>query len=235
MSEQVIEAIASTIRILDEGSVSAEAEVPAELVSEVRSSVKIQPEIRGNKLFWYGADALYTIEDIWQEIQKKQSISVTFAQEYGRAWSKLRQEYSTLQVQKLIPEAVTPAKAHPLDSGFDLTIVRVVNPNFGPGVILYGTGLVVRPPDGCYVDLVTRSSTSKLGWGLANSVGIIDAQYRGELCLPLFKLSPDAKDLELPARIAQLIVRPLILTDIKEMASVNETQRGVGGFGSSGK
>jgi dUTP pyrophosphatase len=232
MSEAIIDAVASTIEITSESPITVEAEIPDALLPHLQGAFQIQPKISNNRLAWYGGDALYTIEALWSQVQKKQS--TTFAQIYGRARAELQRQYSTLQVQKLIPEAIIPTKAHPLDSGFDLTVVRIVNPAFGPDVVLYGTGLAIRPPDGYYIDVVARSSTCRLGWGIANSVGIIDAQYRGELCIPLFKLSPNAKEIELPARIAQMIVRPLLLADIEEVASLNETQRGAGGFGSSG-
>ena len=66
-------------------------------------------------------------------------------------------------------------------------------------------------------------------------MGIIDAQYRGELCVPMFKLSPEAKDLELPARVAQIVVRRLEMVDMEVVDDVGATDRGAGGFGSSGK
>ena len=236
MSDEVVQAIAKTITVHTDNNVYAEAIIPESLVASVpQSSLKSKPVISGTKLTWYGADAIYTVEALWPLIQSEQSISLTFAQTYARAWTKLQQTYSTMQVQKMLPEAVIPARAHPLDSGFDITVIRVVNPNYGPGVVLFGTGLIIRPPDGYYIDMVARSSTSKLGWGIANAVGIIDAQYRGELCVPMFKLSPEAGDLELPARVAQIIVRRLEMTDIEEVENAGDTHRGANGFGSSGR
>lgn len=239
-SDQVIEAIAQSITLAYETDIVASALISAQLVPEIsKSSLKNKPKVieedQNARLYWYGGDALYTIEALWPIIQKKKNISYSFVQTYAKAWASLQKKYSTLQIQKMIPEAVMPDKAHPLDSGFDITVVRIVNPNFGPGVVLYGSGLIIRPPDGYYVDMVARSSTCKLGWGIANHIGIIDAQYRGELCVPMFKLSPDAKPIELPARVAQIVVRRLELCDIEEVESMGETQRGAGGFGSSGK
>jgi dUTP pyrophosphatase len=235
MVDSVIGSIASSIRISSLNPVVASAMIPTDLIDQVANCpLKVKPGILGNCLTWSGADALFVMEDLWGDIQKSQGVSVTFAQNYGSAWASLQRTYSPLFVQKLIPEAVIPSKAHPLDSGFDITIVRIINPNFGPGVMLYGTGLVIRPPDGHYLDLVARSSLCKLGWGLANSVGIIDAQYRGELCVPLYKLSERAVELQLPLRIAQLIVRGLVMTDIEEVLDIGTTNRGTSGFGSSG-
>ena len=234
--EELLDTISKTIEIEDENPIVASAQIPDNLKPLLTAdNIKILPAIEGDKIKWYRGDALYIIEILWPRIQEKQSISLTFAQKYGIAWNKLQSSYSKLQIQKIHPDAVTPSKAHPLDTGYDITAIRVVKENFGPGVTLFGTGLIIRPPDGYYVDLVARSSTCKMGWGIANHVGIIDAQYRGELCIPMFKLTPDAKDLELPARIAQIIVRRLELTDIEEVANVGETHRSSGGFGSSGK
>lgn len=235
IAKDLIDTIASTIKIESIDPVFACATIPEYLKPLVTTeNIKILPEIDGNKLTWYYSDALYIIETIWPQIQEKQSISLTFAQMYGQAWAALQKSYSTLRVQKLHMDAVIPSKGHPLDTGFDVTAIRVAKENFGPGVTLFGTGLIIRPPDGYYIDMVARSSTCKLGWGIANHVGIIDAQYRGELCIPMFKLTPDAKDLELPARIAQIIVRRLELADVEEVENVGETNRGAGGFGSTG-
>ncbi|KAK8891970.1 hypothetical protein M9Y10_029192 [Tritrichomonas musculus] len=235
IAEDLINAIASTIKIESTDPVRACATIPEFLLPLVKpENIKILPVIEENKLVWYNSDALYIIETIWPQIQEKQSISLTFAQSYGKAWSALQNSYSTLRVQKIRMDAVIPSKGHPLDTGFDVTAIRVAKENFGPGVTLFGTGLIIRPPDGYYIDMVARSSTCKLGWGIANHVGIIDAQYRGELCIPMFKLTPDAKDLELPARIAQIIVRRLELADVEEVENVGETNRGAGGFGSTG-
>ena len=234
-AQYLINEIASTIKIESVDPVFACATIPEFLLPLVTGeNIKILPTINGNKLTWYDSDALYIIETIWPQIQEKQSISLTFAQMYGKAWAALQRSYSTLRVQKINMDAVIPCKGHPLDTGFDVTAIRIAKENFGPGVTLFGTGLIIRPPDGYYIDMVARSSTCKLGWGIANHVGIIDAQYRGELCIPMFKLSPDAKDLELPARIAQIIVRRLELADVEEVENVGETNRGAGGFGSTG-
>lgn len=234
-SEELINAIASTIQIESNTSVVATATIPESLLSFVTSdNLKIMPNIEGTTLSWFNGDALYIVETIWPKIQEKQSISLSFAQAYGKAWTALQNSYSTLRVQKILPEAVLPSKGHPLDTGYDITAIRVAKENFGPGVTLFGTGLIIRPPDGYYIDMVARSSTCKMGWGIANHVGIIDAQYRGELCIPMFKLTPDAQDLKLPARIAQIIVRRLELADVEEVENVGATHRGSGGFGSTG-
>lgn len=74
----------------------------------------------------------------------------------------------------------------------------------------------------------------KLGYMLANGIGIIDNHYRGPLLVGLLKFDPTAADLELPLRVAQLIPRQIISLDIQIVEDLDETQRGKGGFGSTG-
>lgn len=239
--EELLKQLAGTVILVTKGvSVVARAIMDSryeDMLSELSAHPSELNMVGDGKMEvkWLQGDAIYLVEYLWDRIQIEQGITKTFAQEYGQALNTLRKRYSTLKVQKMFPEAIIPKKAHPLDSGFDVSVIRVINPNFGPGVVLFGTGLIVRPPDGYYIDLVLRSSVCKLGWGFANSVGIIDSQYRGELCISLFKLNENAKDLELPARIGQMILRPLICTDIEVMDDVGKTMRGVNGWGSSGK
>jgi deoxyuridine 5'-triphosphate nucleotidohydrolase len=138
-----------------------------------------------------------------------------------------------IQVQRLVEEAVLPSKERVSDSGYDLTLLAA-RKVFG-NVTLFGTGLIVEPPEGWYLDVVPRSSIIKRGYILANSVGIIDRSYRGELMVPLIKLDTDAPDLELPARVAQIIPRPIVHFAVREHGSLTATARGTGGFGSTGR
>ena len=137
-----------------------------------------------------------------------------------------------MRVQRLRPDAQLPQKQRVSDSGYDLTILSEKK-RFGT-TVLYGTGLIVEPPQGWYFDIVPRSSIIKKGYLLANNVGVIDRAYRGELMIPLVKVDPNAPDIELPSRIAQLIPRPIVHMRLSEVASLTDTARGAGGFGSSG-
>jgi deoxyuridine 5'-triphosphate nucleotidohydrolase len=132
---------------------------------------------------------------------------------------------------KTRPDAVTPTRAHFSDTGFDLTILEAVK-SYGQ-VTLYTTGIKVQPPHGYYFDLVPRSSISKTGYTLANNIGIIDQNYRGEIMIALNKCDPNAKDIVIPCKIAQLIPR-IWYNMIMEESSVDSTSRNEGGFGSSG-
>jgi dUTP pyrophosphatase len=101
-------------------------------------------------------------------------------------------------------------------------------------MVLYDTGIAVQPPIGYYFELVGRSSISKTGYIVANSVGIIDASYTGSIKVALVKVWKEAQDIELPARLVQLIPRQFIHLEPKEVSEFDGTKRADGGFGSSG-
>lgn len=129
-------------------------------------------------------------------------------------------------------DAAAPFKARVSDSGYDLTLIREVK-RLG-NVVLYGSGIQVTPPAGWYFDVVPRSSIIKTGYIVANSVGVIDRSYRGEVMVPLIKIDPAAPELPLPARVAQMIPRPIVHLQVQAIDSAGTTQRGSGGFGSTG-
>lgn len=147
----------------------------------------------------------------------------------------------TLKVKKLRPDAVVPSKAHPSDAGFDLTLIRLVKHHydfsFNVTASFYGTGIAVEIPEGYVGVIVPRSSISKTTFSLANSVGIIDSSYRGELIVALRdnKSLTDAANAELPYKGFQLILIKLDEFNVEETEELSETARGEGGFGSTGK
>jgi deoxyuridine 5'-triphosphate nucleotidohydrolase len=130
------------------------------------------------------------------------------------------------------PDAVPPFKERASDSGYDLTLIRQV---WKRGhVEMFGSGIKVEPAYGWYFDVVPRSSIIKLGSILANSVGVIDRAYRGEILVPLMKVDPGAPDLPLPCRVVQMVPRPILHPQLVEVETVDETSREGRGFGSSG-
>ena len=139
-----------------------------------------------------------------------------------------------LSVKKSDARAVIPEKAHPSDVGYDLTIIDIVKRDH-PNIIMYDTGIAVNPGDGFYTEIVPRSSFYKTGHLLANSVGIIDPDYRGTLKIVVVKILNDMPDLPLPYKGFQLIVRSLNNSTLKVVEDLNETVRGDGGFGSTSK
>ncbi len=138
----------------------------------------------------------------------------------------------SFRYRKLEPGAVAPFKSRVSDSGYDLTLLAV-RKRIGL-VTLYGTGLMLEPPYGWYFDVVPRSSIIKSGYIVANNVGVIDRGYRGEVMVPLLKLDPGAPELALPARVVQIIPRPVVHFAPEEVADLSKSQRGGGGFGSTG-
>ena len=139
----------------------------------------------------------------------------------------------TFKFVKTRTDAVAPKKNTSEDTGYDVTILEPVKAY--KDVTLYTTGLIVQPSDGYYFDLVARSSISKTGYMLANGVGIIDQNYRGEVLVALRKVDQLASDIQLPIKIAQLIPRKVYDCEPEEItqSKLIKTKRGEGGFGSS--
>jgi dUTP pyrophosphatase len=129
--------------------------------------------------------------------------------------------------------AILPSRAHETDVGYDLTAIRK-HKVLENGVILYDTGVGVTPPPGYYIEIVPRSSISKTGYMLANSVGTIDPDYTGNLYLALIKVVPDAPELRLPFTKCQFVLHRAYYGNVKEVSSLCPTDRGAGGFGSTG-
>jgi dUTP pyrophosphatase len=136
------------------------------------------------------------------------------------------------QFRKTRPDAVAPCKQHQDDVGYDLTLLELVKEE--NGVQFFDTGIAVRPPLGYYFEVVGRSSISKSGYTLANNIGVIDPNYRGSIRVALFKHNPDMPQLPTPNRLVQLIPRAFHHFEPKEVDNLNETDRGDGGFGSTG-
>lgn len=142
---------------------------------------------------------------------------------------------NTCEIKVVLTDAaaVMPSKDRASDTGFDLTVIKIAK-TMGD-VVLYDTCVQIQPSYGWYVEIVPRSSISKTGYMLANSVGIIDGSYRGNLMVALRKVNKEAPDLELPCRIAQMIPRQFVHPTLTLVDSVDVTERGSGGFGSSNK
>ena len=143
---------------------------------------------------------------------------------------------STLRLQLHYPDMPVPQRAHPKDVGLDLTAMAVEPHN--ERLIFIDTGISVEPPAGYYVEVVARSSLSKTDFILANSVGIIDPDYRGRIRLALRYLGEesgaDAAAELIGRRVAQLILRRREEATVDVVSKLEATVRGAGGFGSSG-
>ena len=143
--------------------------------------------------------------------------------------------YPKCKVFKTLDEAVIPTKANESDAGYDLTIIKEEK-QFNKKTKLYDTGIKVEIDYGYYIEIVPRSSLSKSGYMLANSIGIIDNSYRGNLYIALTKIDDESPDLTLPFKCCQMIIRKQFNVDLFEVNDkFVETKRNKGGFGSSNK
>ncbi len=97
------------------------------------------------------------------------------------------------------------------------------------------TGLAMSIPEGYEVQIRARSSLStKFGITMINGIGTIDADYRGEVGVPLVNLSQEAFTVEPGMRIAQMVLARYAVADWNQVAELDETERGTGGYGSTG-
>ena len=143
-----------------------------------------------------------------------------------------------VKIQKLRPGAVTPKRGSADAAGYDLYAC----PADGQSVTIaphatamIGTGLALAIPAGYFGGVFARSGlASKQGLRPANCVGVIDADYRGELRVFLQNNGTETQTVENGERIAQLVITPCLDIEIEETDELSETLRGAAGFGSTG-
>lgn len=140
-----------------------------------------------------------------------------------------------VRFKKLSPLAVLPAYAHESDAGLDLVSIGY-EPIQKGGVLTYHTGLAVEIPDGHVGLLFPRSSVCKKDLCLANCVGVIDSGYRGEILVKFRATDPfHCEGYAVGEKVAQLIVMPYPKVEVEECNELTDTERGDGGFGSTGR
>ena len=174
--------------------------------------------------------------------------------------NKMSEKVLSTKIKLTDKKAVMPSKAHDTDSGWDLTVIGIHK--IEGDTVFFKTGIQVKPPEGHYFEIYPRSSISSTPFTLANSVGIIDESYRGDIIIPIRVLHPnvglsserdsypggiikalDSRPTSLSEaanvligkkpKIAQMILRKRIDTTLECVESLEETERGDGGFGSS--
>jgi dUTP pyrophosphatase len=142
----------------------------------------------------------------------------------------------TLRFARLNEDAREPTRAHDGDAGYDLYSVEAAT--LGPGErASLGTGIAVAIPDGWAGLVLPRSGlAARHGITLPNAPGLIDSGYRGEVRVLLLNTDPRERFEVAPGdRIAQLLVVRHEAPELTEVESLDETVRGAGGFGSSGR
>ncbi len=140
-----------------------------------------------------------------------------------------------IKIKRLSENAAIPVYGSALAAGADLTTVEAAKIAPGETVLLH-TGLSVEIPEG-YAGLIYARSglASKRGLAPANKVGVIDADYRGEIMVALHNHSNAEASVEAGERIAQLVVTPFLRVQFEESEVLSDTERGTGGFGSTGR
>jgi dUTP pyrophosphatase len=143
-----------------------------------------------------------------------------------------------LKIKKLRPEAKIPTRATEGSAGLDLyaCIDEPVTLNKGDKAVI-PTGIAIGLDDPHYAAFIhSRSGLAiKHGLALLNSVGVIDSDYRGEVCVGIVKLTDEPYTIQPFERIAQMVIKPVELPQVIEVEELDETDRGAGGFGSTGK
>jgi len=135
-----------------------------------------------------------------------------------------------VRIKRLHPDAVIPKYAKAGDAGMDLTAVEMEREW---NIVTYKTGLAIEIPEGHVGLLFPRSSVYKTSMVLSNCVGVIDSGYRGEIMLK-FRSTESNKAYEVGDRVGQLIIMPYPQVEFEEVENLSSTDRGSGGYGSTG-
>ncbi len=142
-----------------------------------------------------------------------------------------------IKIKKLNDKAIIPTYGTDFSAGADIYALCEKTLTFVPNeTILVKTGVAFEIPDGYAGFVFARSSLGmKRGLAPANKVGVIDSDYRGELMVPLHNHSNATQTIENGERIAQIIFMPYLKADFfEEEGDLTQTNRGIGGFGSTG-
>ena len=142
-----------------------------------------------------------------------------------------------LKIKKLRPNAKVPKRATNGSAGMDLYACIEESITLAPGQLaIVPTGIAIELPDSsCAAFLYARSGLGvKHGICLSNGVGVIDSDYRGEICAGLCNVSDKPYVIEPDERVCQMVIAPVLPPEIIEVGDLNDTERGEGGFGSTG-
>ena len=140
-----------------------------------------------------------------------------------------------IKIKRLDPEIPLPANAHPGDAGIDLTSADDVTLKPGERALV-PTGIAIAIPDGHAAYVLPRSGLAiRKGLGIVNAPGLIDSGYRGQVQVVAVNFDlHDPIDIKRGDRIAQMVILPAPKLIIEEVGELPESDRGTGGFGSTG-
>jgi dUTP pyrophosphatase len=146
-------------------------------------------------------------------------------------------EMEKINVKLLRPGAQMPTYGSVEAAGADLYACLDATVTIQPGqTVLIPTGFALEVPKGCAGLVYARSSMAvKRGLAPANKVGVIDSDYRGEIKVVLLNHGKETQIVEHGERVAQFIITPVLTPAYEEVEELTDTQRGTGGFGSTGK
>ncbi|MEE3332894.1 MAG: dUTP diphosphatase [Ruminococcus sp.] len=143
-----------------------------------------------------------------------------------------------LKIKRLNPKAKLPTRGTPGSAGMDLYACIEDSVTIAPGELrIIPTGIAIALPDKDHAAfLYARSGLGvKHGICLSNGVGVIDSDYRGEVCAGLCNVSDKPYTVEPFERIAQMVIAPVVIPEIIETDELDDTERGGSGFGSTGR
>ncbi|CEG41125.1 deoxyuridine 5-triphosphate nucleotidohydrolase [Plasmopara halstedii] len=137
-----------------------------------------------------------------------------------------------LRVKRTTSEAILPTRGSSLAAGLDLSAAYdAIIPSHGKGIIK--TDLVIAVPEGCYARVAPRSGLALKNF-IDTGAGVIDADYRGNVGVILFNHSNEDFIVKRGDRVAQLILEKIEYPEVQEVTEIEDTERGAGGFGSTG-
>jgi len=146
-------------------------------------------------------------------------------------------DYPVIRFRRTTPDAIVPRYAHDGDAGMDLCATRDVTLRPGESAMV-GSGIAIQLPRGFAGFVHARSGLGSKGLVIKHSTGVIDSGYRDEIKLVLFNNNPITSDrvfhVKKGDRVAQLVIQHVACATMVEAKSLEETERGTGGFGSSG-
>ena len=143
-----------------------------------------------------------------------------------------------IKIKKLRENAKIPKRATAGSAGMDLYACIDEPITLAPGQLaIVPTGIAIAlPENSCAAFLYARSGLGvKHGICLSNGVGVIDSDYRGEICAGLCNVSDTPYTIEPDERVCQMVIAPVLTPDVVEVSELDDTDRGEGGFGSTGK